>query len=275
MPTDPSTRTLWTVPQVATWIRYRDVERLTDVGEEEQPFERTAREAILKALENGNLTAYAHEHPIDAEFWGRGTVLVQRGRKGATLYRSYDPVMLDNYDCMRIWRPPAELLNTHGISLRVLLNQLGEDQGQDTAGPIAHWFLRLPGVLVRGLNSLGDRIEIDTQALIGATIGRHDDLIVGGHGQLRWHVVTVELRPQRDSNAERPINPPSGRTAEDEEIKAWIASKQLSLKNAGLKHGRDVVLKAARDRFGLPRKAVLAIWNSGAAQRRPGRPKAR
>jgi hypothetical protein len=186
-------RTWWTVPQVATWIRYRDAVRLVDVSEEEQPFERTTRDAILAALANGNLIAYADGKPIDGAFWGHGTVFLQRGYLAmAGLYRSSNDVVFDKQDIMGAWPRPADILTSESIPLRELLDQLGENRVKDAfAGPIAGWFLTLPGVLLTGLNPRGERIEIDTQALKDGSIGRHDGLIVGGHGRQWWTDVTV------------------------------------------------------------------------------------
>ena len=220
------------------------------------------------------MIAYAKGHPIKATFWGKRTTFLYRGRLAmAGLYQSYDQVAFDKRDCTKAWPWPADILSSGPIRLRVLLDQLGEDQRQDIAGPIACWFLTLPGVLVTGLNASYERIEIDAQALIDGKIGRHDDSIVGGHGQLRWHVVAAESRTQPGSNAAAPAVSPSGRAANDDAIKAWMESHQRSLKQKGLKHGRDVVLKATMEKFSVSRKAVFAIWSSGAAQRKSGRPK--
>ena len=98
---------------------------------------------------------------------------------------------------MRTWPAPADLLADGPMPLRVLLDQLGEDQKQDMAGPIARWFLTLPGVVVTGLNASGERIAIDSRALIDGGIGRHDGSIVGGQGRQRWTDVTIASASRR------------------------------------------------------------------------------
>lgn len=189
------TKTWWSVPQVATWMRHRDLERVRDVAETEQAFERECRKHILASLRDAKLTAYARGEPIEGGFWS-GAAFVDRGRRARTLYRGYEGIVLDAQECVSLWPSPAGLLNNEPMPLRALLASMGEDQRQDTVSPVARWFLALPSIQVTGLNASGERIKVDGQALSDGIIGRHDDSIAGANRGLRWESVTVRLRPK-------------------------------------------------------------------------------
>ena len=59
----------------------------------------------------------------------------------------------------------------------------------------------------------------------------------------------------------------------DGEVLALIEEKRKALRAERRKAGRDVLLRAAMDHFGLSRKVVLDIWNSAPRDRKGGRPK--
>ena len=59
----------------------------------------------------------------------------------------------------------------------------------------------------------------------------------------------------------------------DGEVLALIEEKRKALRAERRKAGRDVLLRAAMNHFGLSRKVVLDIWNSAPRDRKGGRPK--
>jgi hypothetical protein len=56
--------------------------------------------------------------------------------------------------------------------------------------------------------------------------------------------------------------------ASDNEMLNWMVNHQCSLKGAGREHGRDIVLKAAREEFNARHKVVSDIWNSTESRKR-------
>ena len=54
---------------------------------------------------------------------------------------------------------------------------------------------------------------------------------------------------------------------------ALIEEKRKALRAERKKSGRDVLLRAAMDHFGLSRKVALDIWNKAPRDRKGGRPK--
>ena len=69
------------------------------------------------------------------------------------------------------------------------------------------------------------------------------------------------------------LAPGAGQVREtDDQIRDWMIRYQRDLKDAGKLHGRDFILLAARKRFGVRHKVVLAIWNAQ-TNRKPGRPR--
>jgi hypothetical protein len=65
----------------------------------------------------------------------------------------------------------------------------------------------------------------------------------------------------------------AARHPSDGEVLAFVDEKRQALRNERKGAGRDVLLGAAMDHFGLSRKVALAIWNSAARDRKGGRPK--
>jgi hypothetical protein len=59
----------------------------------------------------------------------------------------------------------------------------------------------------------------------------------------------------------------------DREVLALIEQKRKEFRGDRKKAGRDVLLMAAMNHFSLPRKVVLAVWNSAPRDRKGGRPK--
>lgn len=59
----------------------------------------------------------------------------------------------------------------------------------------------------------------------------------------------------------------------DSEVIAFMEEKQHALRAELKRAGRDVLLKAAMNHFGLSRKIALSIWNNAARDRKGGRPK--
>jgi hypothetical protein len=65
----------------------------------------------------------------------------------------------------------------------------------------------------------------------------------------------------------------AARPPSDHEVLALIEEKRKEFRAEHKKAGRDVLLTAAMNHFGLPQKVVLAIWNSAPRDRKGGRPK--
>jgi hypothetical protein len=59
----------------------------------------------------------------------------------------------------------------------------------------------------------------------------------------------------------------------DGEVLALIEEERKALRAERRRAGRDVLLRAAMNHFGLSRKVVLEIWNSAPRDRKGGRPK--
>jgi hypothetical protein len=59
----------------------------------------------------------------------------------------------------------------------------------------------------------------------------------------------------------------------DGEVLALIEEKRKAFRAERKRAGRDVLLRAAMNQFGLSRKVVLDIWNSAPRDRKGGRPK--
>jgi hypothetical protein len=59
----------------------------------------------------------------------------------------------------------------------------------------------------------------------------------------------------------------------DREVLALIDEKRKAFRAERKRAGRDVLLRAAMNHFGLSRKVVLAIWNSAPRDRKGGRPR--
>jgi hypothetical protein len=62
--------------------------------------------------------------------------------------------------------------------------------------------------------------------------------------------------------------------ATDDQIRDWMIRYQRDLKDAGKRHGREIILSAAREQFGVRHKVVLAIWNAR-TNRKTGKPSSR
>jgi hypothetical protein len=65
----------------------------------------------------------------------------------------------------------------------------------------------------------------------------------------------------------------AARRPSDREVLALIEEKRKAFRAGRKRAGRDVLLRAAMDHFGLSRKVVLDIWNSAPRDRKGGRPK--
>jgi hypothetical protein len=59
----------------------------------------------------------------------------------------------------------------------------------------------------------------------------------------------------------------------DSEVLAFMEEKRQALRAEHKRAGRDVLLRAAMNHFGLSRKIALSIWNNTARDRKGGRPK--
>jgi hypothetical protein len=73
------------------------------------------------------------------------------------------------------------------------------------------------------------------------------------------------------ARASRPLT--AARRPTDGEVLALIEEKRKALRAERRRAGRDVLLRAAMNHFGLSRKVILDIWNSAPRDRKGGRPK--
>jgi hypothetical protein len=65
----------------------------------------------------------------------------------------------------------------------------------------------------------------------------------------------------------------AARRPSDAEVLALIEEKRKAFRAEQKRAGRDVLLRAAMNHFGLSRKVALDIWNSASRDRKGGRPK--
>lgn len=81
-----------------------------------------------------------------------------------------------------------------------------------------------------------------------------------------WPAPTAEKKPgfQVVTVANRPS---------DSDVLAFMEEKRHVLRAERKRAGRDVLLRAAMNHFGLSRKITLSIWNNTARDRKGGRPK--
>jgi len=64
-----------------------------------------------------------------------------------------------------------------------------------------------------------------------------------------------------------------GKISSGKDVAAFFEEERRSLRAERKRAGRDVLLKAAMDRFGLSRKVLLNIWSNIRRDRKGGRPK--
>lgn len=113
----------------------------------------------------------------------------------------------------------------------------------------------------RGEVSLGDRtLYFDTRPF-------WSNLMVRADGCRRCWPLPVDETPR----ASRRL--PAARPPSDGEVLALIEEKREAFRAERKKAGRDVLLRAAMDHFGLSRKVVLDAWNRAPRDRKGGRPK--
>jgi hypothetical protein len=70
-------------------------------------------------------------------------------------------------------------------------------------------------------------------------------------------------QPQEQSVATKSLS----RRTTAEQMRQWMFQHQLDLKGAGKRHGRDIILAAARVQFGVAHKIVLNAWNTRSSQK--------
>jgi len=113
----------------------------------------------------------------------------------------------------------------------------------------------------RGEVCLGDRtFYFDTRRLWSSLSVRADDC------KRCWPTpVNQTARTSRSLTA--------ARRPSDGEVLALIEEKRKAFRAERKRAGRDVLLRAAMNHFGLSRKVALDIWNSAPRDRKGGRPK--
>jgi hypothetical protein len=108
---------------------------------------------------------------------------------------------------------------------------------------------------------LGDRsLYFDTRRFWSKLSVRADDC------KRRWSS-PVNQTPRTSRRLTVARHPP------DREVLALIEEKREAFRAERKRAGRDELLRAAMSHFGLPRKVVLAIWNSAPRDHKGGRPK--
>ena len=113
----------------------------------------------------------------------------------------------------------------------------------------------------RGEVCLGDRtLYFDTRPFWSSLSVRADDC------RRCWPAPVGQT-----ARTARPL--PAARRPSDGEVLALIEEKQKALRAERKRAGRDVLLRAAMNHFGLSRKVALDIWNSAPRDRKGGRPK--
>jgi hypothetical protein len=78
--------------------------------------------------------------------------------------------------------------------------------------------------------------------------------------------VCVSKRPVSADGAHAESATPADCTT-DEQKREWMFQHQQELKAARKGHGREVILSAARERFGVRHKVVSDIWNDAASKK--------
>jgi hypothetical protein len=113
----------------------------------------------------------------------------------------------------------------------------------------------------RGEVCLGDRtLYFDTRPFWSSLSVRADDC------RRCWPTPVSQT-----ARASRPLT--AARRPTDGEVLALIEEKRKALRAERRRAGRDVLLRAAMNHFGLSRKVILDIWNSAPRDRKGGRPK--
>jgi hypothetical protein len=113
----------------------------------------------------------------------------------------------------------------------------------------------------RGEVCLGDRtLYFDARPFWSSLSVRADDC-------RRCWPAPVDQR----TRTSRPLT--ATRRPSDGEVLAFIEEKRKALRAERRRAGRDVLLRAAMNHFGLSRKVALDIWNSAPRDRKGGRPK--
>jgi hypothetical protein len=113
----------------------------------------------------------------------------------------------------------------------------------------------------RGEVCLGDRtLYFDTRPFWSSLSVRADDC------RRLWPTPVGQT-----ARTSRPLT--AARRPSDGEVLALIEEKRKALRAERRRAGRDVLLRAAMNHFGLSRKVVLDIWNSAPRDRKGGRPK--
>ena len=113
----------------------------------------------------------------------------------------------------------------------------------------------------RGEVCLGDRtLYFDTRPFWSSLSVRADDC------RRCWPTPVSQT-----ARASRPLT--AARRPSDGEVLALIEEKRKALRAERRRAGRDVLLRAAMNHFGLSRKVILDIWNSAPRDRKGGRPK--
>jgi hypothetical protein len=113
----------------------------------------------------------------------------------------------------------------------------------------------------RGEVCLGDRtLYFDTRQFWSSLSVRADDC------RRCWPTPVGQT-----ARTSRPLT--AARRPSDGEVLALIEEKRKALRAERKRAGRDVLLRAAMNHFGLSRKVALDIWNSAPRDRKGGRPK--
>jgi len=196
----------WTIPQAATWVLHRDLERIARmdaraitslfVADEVEPGTLWAARLIYAALHSGRLQGYGQRSGksgkefIPQAFWDReaffdeqidvGVVARFDGLPPATL-----SVWLDAEACQVLWPMPSSTIIHGPMTLGAVLENMHAPN--DIAPP--HLLLCHREVVVCGLNANGDRVPIDRVVLSNAKLDPATDSLTTADGRRSWSAV--------------------------------------------------------------------------------------
>lgn len=254
--TESGSTNWWTIPQAATWVLHRDLDRIARmearsivslfIVDEVEPGTLWAAKLIYAALRKGLLQGYGQRSQksgkefIPQAFWDReaffdeqidvGVVARFDGLPPATL-----SVWLDAEACQVLWPMPSSTIPHSPMTLSAVLE--GLHAPADIAPPLL--LLTHPSVSVSGLNAKGDRVLIDRVALGKAFVDSATDSITTTDGRHSWSAVAVSVSEVFDVTARvSPVQPseqfptyaaqPTYRTDEvPDQFRDWAKERNL------------------------------------------------
>ena len=140
----------------------------------------------------------------------------------------------------------------------------------DEKAALAPTLQMLTGAVITG------ELPADTRSNYLAVIGDHGNSLVR-RADLVVFAIDRAQRPDFlfcEGKASFNESAPGSPRKTDDEMRDWMIRYRRGLKDAGKGHGRDIILSAARNQFGVHHKVVRDIWEAR-ANRKAGRPPTR